>query len=1337
MAHSAPVPSAPPPSECILTWASAQDVEPDDVVGLAPVRHAEALPWNDALPFAANVATIAAALGDPRSVDDIRVFCRDLPVLPRASPEPLGVALYFRQYLDASNVREVLDSLRRHAAAATLTLVSPPDHRAAIWIAALERSVRAPPGDLASLLFGLARAIDDDSACAMHLVEMGAPAVLVDLLPKLVGNALAHALTALARIAALPVGAAQLRRLRPQILALGLDALASQPSPGVATAVLDTLASLAVADTAFAATVASQLTALPDAAAAIRAALTESSPALVVVELANALLRSATDATGRAALLSAVLDPVGTVIPAVQRAAARTSSRELRLELQALETLATAARAASGPLSLAPSPKSVALQTSSELARERERQRQREDELMERIRQLEAERRDRDRAMLTQPPPPPPPPPATMPSPPQPSPLMQRQDSPAPPRDSGFARSLQLSHAMDDGVLRVTAGETFIDSSFSPQSRSREAESLLADPDNVRLGLAAVDEDVVGMLFDDASTPNSVDHPAADGRDTARTPPPQPPSAAVTPRARTPSFTDSLRGARSPSISPVKRVEPFSLSSFSPTTSPPSWSSPLRGPEPEPAELSRSYAETSARLADLNAQIASFEGDVTRLVHTLPRRDVTEPLQTVPVLERRPPLIKTATRPQATAPAAGSSAEWRRELTRTSGLSFTAITPDASPVTAVAITPPPPPPSPPPPPLDIDNILGSAGEARASLAARSAEISDAYATVQGTRPAPTRKPILSLSQQKEANAALLNSKLSVVAQVAHAARARRARDETRRRLAREVPGTESLADRFDAAAQTYPHYIGDGALDRHRTASPPPPPSLSRTRETASIRDLAARLDVPWFKVKTRVVPDQIFSSTAFAIGQGVVLTDFPVEIVQLIAFASKVLTAEDMVALGMTCKTLYRMILGNEYGRDKVYAAMGLMWCVDHAHVRSALWATDEVIGQVPPPGALTISHTFGTLARLGVTRRTTTGTTVGLSESEGGQWRRRLTELAQLAAADLRELLVAGAAVGAVGAVETVRAVLAMPAAEVTAMLSRALVAAANAGAAEVVRMLVAMPETDVGWSNNAAIVWACNSGHAAVVAELLNATAVDVQFDSGYPLRWAAEFGHVDILRRLLADGRVDPGVLDNYALRWAARSGHASAVAELLADPRVDPRADNSAALRTAARAGRGQVVELLLADGRVDVAANGWQAANWAIANGCMDVVRTLVAAAPETQFEPRTLVSAARIGSDAAVAFLLDAGLGGAGEAVGKAIGVAASSGHAAVLRLLLVWSTAETEEREHFAIERAATRGYLECVQLLLEHASAESLSKLDAALHTAAVRGHVPVVR
>ena len=600
----------------------------------------------------------------------------------------------------------------------------------------------------------------------------------------------------------------------------------------LATAVLDTLASLAVADTAFAATLASQLTALPDAAAAIRAALTESSPALVVVELANALLRSATDATGRAALLSAVLDPVGTVIPAVQRAAARTSSRELRLELQALETLATAARAASGPLSLAPSPKSVALQTSSELARERERQRQREDELMERIRQLEAERRDRDRAMLTQPPPPPPPPPATMPSPPQPSPLMQRQDSPAPPRDSGFARSLQLSHAMDDGVLRVTAGETFIDSSFSPQSRSREAESLLADPDNVRLGLAAVDEDVVGMLFDDASTPNSVDHPAADGRDTARTPPPQPPSAAVFPRARTPSFTDSLRGARSPSISP----------------------------------------ETSARLADLNAQIASFEGDVTRLVHTLPRRDVTEPLQTVPVLERRPPLIKTATRPQATAPAAGSSAEWRRELTRTSGLSFTAITPDASPVTTVAITPPPPPPSPPPPPLDIDNILGSAGEARASLAARSAEISDAYATVQGTRPAPTRKPILSLSQQKEANAALLNSKLSVVAQVAHAARARRARDETRRRLAREVPRTESLADRFDAAAQTYPHYIGDGALDRHRTASPPPPPSLSRTRETASIRDLAARLDVPWFKVKTRVVPDQIFSSTAFAI---------------------------------------------------------------------------------------------------------------------------------------------------------------------------------------------------------------------------------------------------------------------------------------------------------------------------------------------------------------------------------------------------------------------------------------------------------------------------------
>lgn len=168
-------------------------------------------------------------------------------------------------------------------------------------------------------------------------------------------------------------------------------------------------------------------------------------------------------------------------------------------------------------------------------------------------------------------------------------------------------------------------------------------------------------------------------------------------------------------------------------------------------------------------------------------------------------------------------------------------------------------------------------------------------------------------------------------------------------------------------------------------------------------------------------------------------------------------------------------------------------------------------------------------------------------------------------------------------------------------------------------------------------------------------------------------------ACESGSITDVEESLAAGadpRIDCSERSreyNGALRRAARNGHVAIVKRLLADARVTP---DATAFSDAAKAGHVTVLQVLLEDDRL----------------------------MPSTKDE---------------------------------AVWLAAGSGHAAVVDLLLTAGRADPAAGENRAIITAAARGHVSVVTLLLKHPRVDPHADGDSALVLAAREGHVEVVR
>ena len=270
-----------------------------------------------------------------------------------------------------------------------------------------------------------------------------------------------------------------------------------------------------------------------------------------------------------------------------------------------------------------------------------------------------------------------------------------------------------------------------------------------------------------------------------------------------------------------------------------------------------------------------------------------------------------------------------------------------------------------------------------------------------------------------------------------------------------------------------------------------------------------------------------------------------------PIEIVQMVAYETRILTPTDVVSLALTSKTVYGMLLGvlgseNVFDRNQHRALAGPLHCAENEFWEAAVMAVNRGIGDPAEEGGISemvrmwgdVFHTPFTLA--------CRGDQTGLLSALLGRGICRLAE---------------GLAV-----------------------------ACENGSVACAELLLGETEEVDHRWIRVAAM-----TGKTEIVALLLDDGRADPGGHSNFALRMAARGGHLDTVRLLLQDPRVDPSDRESQGFRDAAQGGHTDVVRLLLDDQRVDPNASSGEAIRYASARGHVEIVQLLLST--YEVASN--------------------------------------------------------------------------------------------------------------------------------------------
>lgn len=177
--------------------------------------------------------------------------------------------------------------------------------------------------------------------------------------------------------------------------------------------------------------------------------------------------------------------------------------------------------------------------------------------------------------------------------------------------------------------------------------------------------------------------------------------------------------------------------------------------------------------------------------------------------------------------------------------------------------------------------------------------------------------------------------------------------------------------------------------------------------------------------------------------------------------------------------------------------------------------------------------------------------------------------------------------------------------------------AVLSEALIAAADKGHLEVVNQLarVIWP----GSSHLKALGHAAQAGHMDVFrallpfAKALNGTSSHHVCSSVTVMNMAARAGRLDAVSELISAGESLP-YSPRQALRWAAIGGHLVVVQELLSHS--DPESDCSTALSEAARCGHLEIVRTLIS--WTDPKADDSIALREAAEQGHLEITRLLI-----------------------------------------------------------------------------------------------------------------------
>ena len=305
-------------------------------------------------------------------------------------------------------------------------------------------------------------------------------------------------------------------------------------------------------------------------------------------------------------------------------------------------------------------------------------------------------------------------------------------------------------------------------------------------------------------------------------------------------------------------------------------------------------------------------------------------------------------------------------------------------------------------------------------------------------------------------------------------------------------------------------------------------------------------------------------------------------MEDLAIELVQKIAYETKVLTPGDVVALALSSKKMYSAILGpigeeDAFDKTQLCALGGPLLCAQRGW-----W--DAVV--------LAVGRGYRGRVREGDSQP------VYVAEVDQEVVHSPFT-LACLA-----------------GETKVVEVLLAQPGRVDPAGVALSLACAS--GSTDCVATLLEHPGVDPSWQDYLALVVASECGHAGVVKLLLEDGRVDPTSVAHVLICRVATGDHMDVIRVLLADPRVDPAAQDNFLLRYAAEMGFVELVRLLLGLEGVDPAARDNEAIRLASENAPLDVVRLLLEDGRADPGAQGSYALLQAAWHGRIDLVELLL-----------------------------------------------------------------------------------------------------------------------
>ncbi|KNC52817.1 uncharacterized protein AMSG_08957 [Thecamonas trahens ATCC 50062] len=344
-------------------------------------------------------------------------------------------------------------------------------------------------------------------------------------------------------------------------------------------------------------------------------------------------------------------------------------------------------------------------------------------------------------------------------------------------------------------------------------------------------------------------------------------------------------------------------------------------------------------------------------------------------------------------------------------------------------------------------------------------------------------------------------------------------------------------------------------------------------------------------------------------------------LVGLPTELLHLIGYGLRVLSAADVVRLAGTCKRLQTGLLGSAHGKKLAQALLGFDACVEKRLWKGALVA----LAQVPAREQASFVGDGGVTSRMAV---------VVAARERDEDWLSLVSAMAATGAmitvpdgAQLLEMQWVGGPlkIGAVAVIVCGGEQLVGLASELLAVISgvsRAgvLCAAAAKGFVRLISQLLRIDDgTDVVQEGQCALAWACAYGHDAAVRVLLNDRRINLSAYDNAAFRYAAAHGQTAVLALLLKDRRVDPSAGNNEALRVAIKGSHRDVVALLAGDARVDPSVSHNHAIRWASRNGYDDIVMTLLADDRVDPGSYGNQAIQSACDKGHTRVVELLLA----------------------------------------------------------------------------------------------------------------------